>query len=436
MKRPNDNDDNNDIVSSLLSILNEINEEKSLNEEAMNIMINFTKELLPYLIKEEDNISTTKLITNIKSFANGKVLDILLKEIEKTNTNTKFNHYVTSSVIAESNVHKMLMNALDYLCAEILELSSYMTSLDNKIYPTYIYDTIKNDDELSIIFENFSSLKEEEYSESLYDLIRKGPNELLNELKSKPTRLHKKDTNGFQPLHYMCILGYYDCAKELIAMGADLLAEDMGGMTPLNHVKKDEIRMQLSKYANEIKTNAFSFKRQRSLYAHIQGFETDDNDDVEIEGKFEYVEIATINENKEKCIDLWDAIKRKDTLDALISLRSGASVNTIRYPDSNDDLIVGHIYEPELQDVLDGHHYMDEEVDPNKFEGFVTALMFAAQNSDLEMIKILVEQGANVNYSQSDIVYADGYGYGRNTPLMVYYYYYYHYYIIVNNHYH
>jgi len=63
--------------------------------------------------------------------------------------------------------------------------------------------------------------------------------------------------------------------------------------------------------------------------------------------------------------------------------------------------------------------------------------MFAAQNSDLEVIKILVEQGANVNYSQPDIVYADGYGYGRNTPLMVYYfYYYYHYYIMVNNHYH
>jgi hypothetical protein len=52
------------------------------------------------------------------------------------------------------------------------------------------------------------------------------------------------------------------------------------------------------------------------------------------------------------------------------------------------------------------------------------------------MIKILVEQGANVNYAQPEIVYGDGYGYGGNTPLMVYYYYYYYYYIIVNNHYH
>ena len=51
-------------------------------------------------------------------------------------------------------------------------------------------------------------------------------------------------------------------------------------------------------------------------------------------------------------------------------------------------------------------------------KGFITALMFAAQNSDLEMIRMLVGQGALVNDAQPTTTYADGYGYGANTPLM------------------
>ena len=125
MKRPNDNINDSDIASSLLSIVNEINDLCSLHEESANIMIMFAKELLSKLVQDNnDNITTTQVIANINEFISGQLLKILLGDIERADSTASFKIFVTTSVIGESNVHTMLMITLNYLCYEIIQCSN------------------------------------------------------------------------------------------------------------------------------------------------------------------------------------------------------------------------------------------------------------------------------------------------------------------------
>lgn len=428
MKRRNDDATIDDIASSIQLIASEINEVSNLKKESMSLMVKFTEELLLKLVKDKENMTSAQLIEHIKEFVSDELLKFLLKELEKSATPTKFKTFVTSYVVAESNVLSMLMNALEYFCYEIIQSANNIAYVEGGcvINPTHIYQAIKFDDDLLKSFGTFTSLQEKKYSVNLYELICLGhPEALFNEIQLNPSRIDEKDEkHGYQPLHYCCILGYYDCAKALIAMGADVFGKDLQGLCPMNHVKEDEVRKQLINHANEVETNDFSFKRQRKLNNYVQGLQMDGGGDDAVEVTIEYLAASDISLVEERCVELWDAIRRKDTIAALLSIRSGAGVNVIRYPSSSNsdtDLVVGHVDDFELKQVAHDHRYSDEALGfvlPNKMKGFVTALMFAAQNSDLEMIKVLVGQGALVNDAQPATTYADGYSYGANTPLM------------------
>ena len=55
---------------------------------------------------------------------------------------------------------------------------------------------------------------------------------------------------------------------------------------------------------------------------------------------------------------------------------------------------------------------------PWEQDAWISLLMLAAQTGNAEMIELLIEHGADEDFEQPGLTFADGYGYGGITALM------------------
>ena len=139
------------------------------------------------------------------------------------------------------------------------------------------------------------------------------------------------------------------------------------------------------------------------------------------------------DEKKRYALDkrLWAAVDKGDVQRARAALLAGAGVNIGRYP-VKETLSVGvrsraGFIECDIDldndlTSVEGHHNDCDigrgVVMPDEMTVFISILIRAAQRGDVDMIKLLVDAGADPSEASPAAIYADGDTYGGITPLM------------------
>lgn len=122
---------------------------------------------------------------------------------------------------------------------------------------------------------------------------------------------------------------------------------------------------------------------------------------------------------------LWEAVKSKNIHAARSALAADADPNTFRVPTtsrtkSGKEKITVE-FDPITEHDIDHHNDHDHacirEHELHKHNDYVSCMMVAAQNKHIAMLDVLLTSGADVNLAQPQLCYADGYGYGKMTPV-------------------
>lgn len=228
-----------------------------------------------------------------------------------------------------------------------------------------------------------------EVSKSIFQAVSEGYTEQVKLLISNNVDVNEKDKNGKIPLHYAAENGHEDLVKLLIEKGSQVDIKDQKGYTPLNYALKGDYKtivdLLIAKGANAADLSVY-------LAAYMG-----DSDRIK-----KYIESrADLNTEDEKGDTLLCYAAKSGNMQIVkLLVEAGADVNTgSKWPplyvavDNNNTELAEYLIDKGAQ------------VDPdNDWEW--TPLQEAPYAAGVEMVKLLLENGADINAGPWTALYA------------------------------